>query len=227
MEGSPDLLSLLISVEEIPWPVSDYQCYIIKHGFGKRSLFSWASNNWFQHTTVVVQLLSHVWLFATPWTAAGQASMSFTIPELAQTHVHWVSDAIQPSHPLLALPVSACLQSFPASGSFPMSPLFASGGQSIGASASVLPMNIQGWFPLGLTGLISLQSKGLSRVFSNTTVKKYQFFGIQPSLWSYLRSSHISLLGSRSITGQPWENLCCNVSVHFFSFHNQLLFIVF
>ena len=77
----PDLLSSLISMEKIlaAWLVSDYQCYIIKHGFGKHDLFPWASNNWFQHTTVVVQLLSHVWLFATPWTAAGQASLSFTI----------------------------------------------------------------------------------------------------------------------------------------------------
>ena len=84
------------------------------------------------------------------------------------------------------VPFSPCLQSFPASGSFPVSHFFASGGQSIGASASasVLPMNIQGWFPLGLTGLISLQSKGLSRVFSNTTVQKHQFFGAQLSLWS-------------------------------------------
>ena len=78
-----------------------------------------------------------------------------------------------------------CLQSFPASGSFPVSPLFASGGQSIGASASasVLLMNIQNWFPLGLAGLISLQSKGLSRDY-NTTVEKHNFFGTQPSLWS-------------------------------------------
>ena len=83
---------------------------------------------------------------------------------------------------------SSCLQSFPASGSFQMSQFFASGGQSIGASASVLPMNIQDWFPLGWTGWISLQSKGLARVFSNTTVQKHQFFGAQPSLWS---NSHI------------------------------------
>ena len=77
------------------------------------------------------------------------------------------------------VPFSSCLQFFPASGSFPMSQLFTSGGQNIGASASasVLPMNIQGWFPLGLTGLISLQSKGLPRVFSNTTVQKHQSFG--------------------------------------------------
>ena len=79
-----------------------------------------------------------------------------------------------------------CLQSFPASGSIPMSYLFASGGQSIGASASasVLPMNIQNWFPLGLTGLISLQSKRFSRAFSCTTIQKHQFFGVQLSLWS-------------------------------------------
>ena len=77
---------------------------------------------------------------------------------------------------------SFCLQSFPASGSFPISQFFTSGGQSIGASASapVLPINIQGWFPLGLTCLISLQSKELSRVFSSTTVRKHQFFGVLP-----------------------------------------------
>ena len=82
------------------------------------------------------------------------------------------------------IPFSSCPQSFPASESFPMSQFFVSGGQSIGASASasVLPMNIQDWFPLGLTGLTSLKSKGLSRVFSNTTVQKHQFFGAQLSL---------------------------------------------
>ena len=85
-------------------------------------------------------------------------------------------------HPTIsssAVPFSSCLQSFPASGSFPMSQLFASGGQNIGVSASksVLPMNTQDWYPLGWTGWISLQSKGLSRVFSNTTVQKHQFFG--------------------------------------------------
>ena len=80
----------------------------------------------------------------------------------------------------------SCPQSFPASGSFPVSRLFTSGGQSIRASASAsdLPMNIRGWFPLRLTGWISLLSKGLSRVFSSTTVQKYQFLGAQPSLWS-------------------------------------------
>ena len=88
------------------------------------------------------------------------------------------------------VPFSSCFQSFPASGSFPMSRFFVSGGQSIGVSTSawVLPMNIQDWFPLGLTGWISLQSKGLSRVFSNTTVQKHQFFGAQLSSQS---NSHI------------------------------------
>ena len=86
--------------------------------------------------------------------------------------------------PSSVVPFSSCPQSFPASGSFQMSQFFTSGGQSIGilASTSVLPMNIQGWFHLGLTSLISLQSKGLSRVFSSTTVWKHQFFGAQPSL---------------------------------------------
>ena len=96
-------------------------------------------------------------------------------------------------HPTISssvVPFSSCLLSFPASGSFPMSRLFMSGSQSIGASASaaVLPVNIQDWFPLGLTGCISLQSKGLSRVFSRTTVRKHQFLGVQHSLWS---NSHI------------------------------------
>ena len=83
------------------------------------------------------------------------------------------------------VPFFSCLQSFPASGSFPMSQFFTSGGQSIGAlvSASVFPVNIQDWFPLGLTGLI-LQSKGLSIIFSSTTVQKHQFFSTQLSLWS-------------------------------------------
>ena len=96
-------------------------------------------------------------------------------------------------HPTISfsvIPFSSCLQSFPSSGSFLMNQFFASGGQSIGVSAStsVLPMNSQDWFPLGWTGWISLQSKGLSRVFSNTTVQKHQFFSTQLSLWP---NSHI------------------------------------
>ena len=110
----------------------------------------------------------------------------YQLPELAQTHVHQVSDAIQSIISSSVIPFSSCLQSFPASGPFQMSQVFASGGHSIGvsASASVLPMNIQDKFPLGWTGLISLQSKGLSRVFSNTTVQKHQIFVTQLSLWS-------------------------------------------
>ena len=132
---------------------------------------------------VVVQSLSHVWLFAIPWAAACQASMSFTV---SQSLLKFMSiESVMPSnhlihyHPVLLLP-----QSFSASGSFPMSRLFSSSGQSIGAlvSALVLPMNIQDWFPLGSTSLMSLQSKGLSRVFSSTTVRKHQFFSVQPSL---------------------------------------------
>ena len=96
-------------------------------------------------------------------------------------------------HPTISSSVTlfSCLQSFPASGSFPVSGLFTSGDQSIRASASAtaLPMNIQGWFPFGLTGLISLLSRGLSRAFSSTTIRKHQFFGAVLSLWS---NSHIS-----------------------------------
>ena len=106
------------------------------------------------------------------WSTSG-LPVHHQLPEFTQTHVHWVGDAF-----------SSCLQSFPASGSFQMSQVFASGGQSIEvwASASVLPMNTQDWSPLGWTGWISLQSKGFSRVFSNTTVEKHQFFCAQLSL---------------------------------------------
>ena len=96
------------------------------------------------------------------------------LPEFTETHVHWISDAIQPSHPLSSLP---------ASESFPMSQLFTWGGQSTGVSAlaSFLPKKSQSWSPSEWTGWISLQSKGLSRVFSNTTVQKHQFFSAQLS----------------------------------------------
>ena len=124
-----------------------------------------------------VQSLSHVRLFATPWTAARQASLSIidsqSLLKLSPSS-QWCHTAISSS----VVPFSSCLQSFQASGSFPVSQFFASGDQSIGvsASASVLPMNIQDWFPLGWTDWISLQSKGLSRIFSKTTIQKYQFF---------------------------------------------------
>ena len=133
---------------------------------------------------VVVQLLSHVRLFATSWIAALQTSLPFTISQRFLRLVHWFINANQ-SFRLLSSPSTPAL-SFPAPGYFPVSHLFVSGGQSIGTSASapVLPMDIQGWFPLGLTGWISLQAKGLSRVFSSTTLWKHQFFGAQPSLQS-------------------------------------------
>ena len=118
---------------------------------------------------VVVQSLNCVPLFATSWTAEGQVFLSFTISRrlLKLMSIQWCRPTISSSV------VPFCLQFLPTSGSFPVSRLFASDGQSIGAlaSASVLPVNIQGWFPLGLTGLISLQSKELSGVFSNTTAK--------------------------------------------------------
>ena len=115
------------------------------------------------------------------------------LPELAQTHVHWVRDAMISSS---VVPFSSCLQPFPASGSFPMSQFFASGGQTIGfsTSASVLPRNIQDWFPLGWTIWISLQSKGLSIVFSNITVQKHQFFSAQISSQSNSHKFNLSSL---------------------------------
>ena len=136
---------------------------------------------------VVVQSLSHVQLFVTPWTAAHQASLFFTVSR-SLFKLMSVESVMPPSHLAHCHPPSPPAFNFPASGSFQMSQFFASGGQSIGVSASVFPMNIQDCFPLGLTGLIFLQSKGCSRVFSNITGEKHQFFGPQPSLWS---NSHI------------------------------------
>ena len=136
-----------------------------------------------QRDISLFKLYCSIVYFATPWTAAHQASLSIT-----NSQVHpdscpsswWCHPAISSS----VMPFSSLLQSFPASVSFQMSQLFASGGQSIGVSAStsVLPMNMQDWFPLGWISWISLQSKGLWRVFSNTTVQQHQFFGTQLSL---------------------------------------------
>ena len=130
-----------------------------------------------------VQSLSHMRL----WDPLDCSTPGFPIHdhllELVQTLVHgwWCHSTISSS----VTPFSSCPQSFPASESFPMSQLFTPGGQSIGTSAleSVFPMNFQGWFPLGLTGLVSLLSKGLSRVFSSTTIQKHQFFSTQLFLW--------------------------------------------
>ena len=145
-----------------------------------------------------VQLLSHVQLFATPWIAALQASLSITnsTPRVSSNSCplsRWCHPAISPS----VVPFSSCTQSLPASGSFPMNQLFAWGGQSIGvsASASVLPMNTQDWSPLGWTGWIFLQSKGLTRVFSSTTVQS-------------VNSSVLSFLHSPTLTSihDHWKN---------------------
>ena len=139
-------------------------------------------------TIFVVQSLSHVQLFATPWTAACQASLFFTI---TQSLLKLMSiESMMPSNHLILCRPSLFLPSiFPKIFSR-VSWLFASCGQSIGASvsASVLPMNVQDWFPWGFTGLISMLSKGLSMVFSSTTIWKHQFFGAKPSLGS---NSHI------------------------------------
>ena len=135
------------------------------------------------------QSLSHVRLFETLWIAARQASLSITNPRVhsdSRPSSQWCHPAISSS----VIPFSSCPQSLPASESFPMSQLFAWGGQSTGVSAlaSFLPKKSQGWSPTKWTGWISLQSKGLSRVFSNNTVQRHQFFGAQPSSQS---NSHI------------------------------------
>ena len=129
-----------------------------------------------------VQLPCRVKLFATPWTTACQTSLLLPISRGLPKFMS-IASVMPSNHLILCVTLfSFCLQSFPASGSFPMSWLFSSGGQSTGASASVLPMSIQCWFPLRLTDKISLQSKELARVSSSTTVQKHQFFSAQPSL---------------------------------------------
>ena len=143
----------------------------------------------------VVQSFTCVWHFATQWTAASQASLSFTVSwsllkscPLSQWYYL----------PILFSAVTFCFAFYLSQHqNLPVSQLFLSGEQSIGASASatILWMNSQDWYPLGSTGLISLQSRELSRVFSSTTVQKSQFFGTQPSLWS---SSHVQICN--------WEN---------------------
>ena len=132
-----------------------------------------------------VQLLSHIQLFATPWIAAHQTSLSITNSwsSLRLTSIESDMSLLSFTISFSVTPFSACPQSLPESGLFPMSQLFAWGGQSIrvSASGSVLSMNTQNWSLLGWTGWISLQFKGLSRVFSNTTVQKHQFFGAELS----------------------------------------------
>ena len=147
-------------------------------------------NGWLrQNNYQSVQSLSRVQLFATPWTVACQAFLSITNSG-SLLRLTSIESVIPSNHLILCQPLLLLPSIFPSIRSFPTSQFFASGGQSIGvsASASVLPMNIQDWFPLGWTDWIFLQSKGLSRVFSNTTVQKHQFFGLQLSSQS---NSHI------------------------------------
>ena len=138
---------------------------------------------------VAVYSLSHVCLFVTLWTAAHQTSLFFTNTQ-SFLKLMSIESMIPSNHLILCCPLLLVPSIFLSIRSFPMSPLFASGDQSIGALASVLARNIQDWFPLGLTCLISLLSKGLSRVFSSTSIWKHQFFATQPSLWS---NSHIRI----------------------------------
>ena len=137
----------------------------------------------------LVQSLSHVQLFGTYGLQHARPPCPSPTPR-AYANSCPSSQWCHPTISSAVVPFSSCLQCFPASRSFPMSQLFTSGGQSFGvsASASVLPMNIHDWIPIGWTGWISLQSKGLSRVFSNTTAQEHQFFGTHLSLWS---NSHI------------------------------------
>ena len=152
-------------------------------------------------THMIAQLLSCIWPFVTLWTAACQPSLSFTI---SQSLLKFMStEPVTLTISSSATVFSFCLESFPASGSFRLNWLFTSSGQNIesSASASVLPMNIQGWFPLRLTGLVFLMSKGLSRVFSSTTVGKHQLFGAQPSLLSRRRWWRTGKPGMQQSTG--------------------------
>ena len=136
-----------------------------------------------------VQSLSRVRLFATPWIAARRASLSIT-SSWSSSKLKTIESVMPSSHLILCCPFSSCPQSCPVSGSFRMSQLFAWGSQGTGVSAlaSFLAKKSQGWSPSEWTCWLSLQSKGLSRIFSNTTVQKHQFFNIQPSLSS---NSHI------------------------------------
>ena len=156
-------------------------CVCVCNGIILLYTWDWHIVNYYQFSSV--QLCSCVRLFENPWTAAREASLSITNSQslLKLISIKWWC---HPTQLVSVITFSSNLQFFPASGSFQMSQFFTSGGQSIevSASASVLPMNSQDWFALGWTGWISLQSKGLSRVFSNTTVQKHPFFCTQLSL---------------------------------------------
>ena len=149
--------------------------------------------------------------FETPWTAACQASLSITI---SQSFLKFMSiELVMPSnHLFLCHPSSSCIQSFPASKSFPMSSLFTSGDQSIGASASasVLPMNIQGWVPLGLTDLIFLLYKRLSRIFTSTHSSNASI--LWHSVFFIVQLSHPYMITGKTITLTRWIFVQSNFS---------------
>ena len=151
------------------------------HSFIHLFLYLFNMYFWLLYLFSSVRSLSHVQLFGIPWTAARQTSL-FITNSLSLLKFMSIESWCHPTISSSVAPLSSCLQSFPASRSFPVSQFFTSDGQSTGASASasVLSMNIQDWFPLGLTGLISLQSKGLSRVFSNTTVQNHTALYLLP-----------------------------------------------
>ena len=151
-----------------------YTIYVLKWGIFQFSL---------------VQSLSRVWLFATPWIAARQASLSISNSQ-SSLRLMSIESVMPSSHLILCCPLLLLPPIPPSIRAFPMTQLFSRGGQSIGVSAlaSVLPKNTQGWSPSEWTGWISLQSKGISRIFSNTTGQKHQFFGTQLSSQS---NSHI------------------------------------
>ena len=144
-------------------------------------------NNFMNAAVFVVQLLSCVTPFATPWTAALQASLSLTI-SLSSLKLMFTESVMPSNHLILCYPLLLLPSIFPSIRVFANKLALGIRWPNIGVSASVLPMNIQGWFPLEWTSLIALQSKGLSRIFSSTTVWKHQFFSTQPSLWF---NSHI------------------------------------
>ena len=183
--GISKIIRIIWAVWKCPWVSFDIYCLSFE-----------------THQFSSVQSLSHVWLFVTPWIAARQASLSITncrsLPNSCP--LNWWC---HPTISSFVIPFSSSPQSLPASGFFPMSQLFAWGGQSIGVSASlsVLLMNIQDWSPSGWTSWISLQSKGLSRVFSNTTVQNHQFFSAQLSSQS---NSHIHTWLLEK--AEPWLN---------------------
>ena len=179
------MLDMWLSVNQYyplqPYPLYCYHLIYLKIRAHRLSKGPTIHYQYFQFSSV--QSLSRVQFFLTPWSAACQASQSTPTPRVYSNPCPlngWCHPTISSS----VVPLSSCPQSFPESGSFQMSHLFASGGQSIGVSAStsVLPMNIQDWFPLGWVGWIALQAKGLSRVFANTTVQKHQFSSAQLSL---------------------------------------------